>query len=72
MGLVIALEKMFFKNSISYVQSSSIIMIINSKKSKSKGIGNVIKSDLAYQDCNIVGFQQVNNPIKYELMIWFI
>jgi hypothetical protein len=33
---------MFEKNSISYVQSSSIIMIINSEKSKSKGIENVI------------------------------
>jgi hypothetical protein len=30
------------------------------------------KRDLADQDCNIVCFQQVNNPIKYELMILFI
>ncbi len=27
------------------------------------------KRVLADQDCNIVGFQQVNNPIKYELMV---
>lgn len=30
------------------------------------------KTDLANQDCNIVGFQQVNNPMKYELIILFI
>ncbi len=29
----------------------------------------LFKRDLADQDCKIVGFQQVDNPTKYELMI---